>query len=49
LQFVAAVLTAGIVDLSPYFVIVKIAKSPLDSIGSADGQQQSCWIPEKSA
>jgi len=21
----------------------------LDSIGSADGQQQICWIPEKSA
>ena len=29
--------------------IIEIAKTPLDSIGSADGQQQSCWIPEKSA
>ncbi|MGB6894921.1 MAG: hypothetical protein WBF37_03110 [Dehalococcoidia bacterium] len=45
---VAAVSTAGIVGLSPYSLIVEITKIPLDSIGSADGQQLCCWIPKKS-
>jgi len=35
-------------DFLPCPSINEVAKVPLDSIGSADGQPQSCWKPEKS-